>query len=977
MVKLIKSFVITTSVLALILSLSTALWGGTTGKIAGRIVDAPVIHGQRNVLIAEREIVKMDESASVINASADEIVNIPMVSDMSQYINLQAGIEGEIIRGGDLDQTAFMVDGLMLVDNRANVPVMAVNLSSIKELNIIMGGFNAEYGNVRSGLINVVTKEGDPTRFHGSVDFRYTPAQLKHKGASLFDPENWYLARFLDDDVAMGGTVAGTWTDYEKNQVPSFKGWTKIAEEQQDKYPGITAQQCQDIFRWQHTVEGSEALGQEERTYGDEPDMVYDLSLGGPVPIIGGFLGDMSFFVSHRTNKELFALPVSREYYTESNTQFKLTSRVTPSIKLHIEGSTGLVESVNQRVQGSDGEDNLYVRGGDGILWSTLAGGYNIDDRNSYKQHGSGDLYWPKALTPFDIHRNTVGLALDHVLSPRTFYNVRVSYVSVVNDNGRYLDPDKPPPIDQVKLETGPDYRSDDLVETIGGWGLTEEPYGMDKTVPPLKMLGDGMFYSATGGGAQDSGKVNTVNIKIDLTSQVNKYNQVKTGVEFVYDDLYTLFRHERYESSWENRETRWEESPYRVGAYIQDKLEFEGMVANFGLRLDYNQPNTSWFDIEEPYSDYYRPKYKDAFRDDAPQKSAEGQLKISPRLGISHPISESAKLYFNYGHFYSMPPSEDMYRIFWGKKSDGVRFIGNPNAELPRTVAYELGVDFNVAGIFRARFGGYYKDVGDQTGDVNYEGYDGGVDYGTIENNHYEDIRGFELRIDKAFGRWVTGWLNYNYMVSTKGFIGREDYFEDQREQRKAGLQDPYQEIPLARPRANGQIILTTPGDFGPVVGGMNILGEISTSLLWSWKAGEYITWDPLDTYELKDNLQWKGKHSLNARIQKRARIGGQRLTLFVDINNILDLEYIDEAGFSRSSDREKYYKTLRLPMYDSDDYIGERDVAKNYFIGGDDKLGDLGGPGTDKEYIDMPDRYFLTFLNPRTIIVGLKFDF
>jgi len=937
-------------------------------------ITSTVLVGESVEVTAEREIIQMDQSASVVNASVAEIEATPLVNDIEQYISLQAGIEGDVIRGGGLDQTGFMLDGLMMVDNRANQPMMAVNLSSVQEISIIMGGFNAEYGNVRSGLINVTTKEGDPNAYHGSVDFRYTPPYLKHGGVSLFDPENWYLKRFLDPAVAFVGTENGTWDDATKAQYPFFSGWNKVASDLNEGLTPddglyITPQEAQQIFLWEHRVQNAEEyvkdnpellnlLQEREGHYADKPDMIADVSLGGPVPVLNRYLGDLSFFVSHRTNREQFGMTTSRDFYREQNTQIKLTSRITSGMKLHLEGSTGIIESVNRVPQGSNSIDNNYVRGGDGIFDSQLGGysGGNWGNYYSYGQHHSGNLYWPEAHTRFDIKRSMAGLALDHMLSNRTFYNLRLSYVEVKNDNDFFPEED---------------FRDPATLITIAGRDLNEAPLGMDKAVPPTRTLSDGMFYSATGGGARDFGKVYTTTVKFDLTSQVDKYNQVKAGFLYNIDNLHTWFEHNRFESTWENRMTKWDESPYRIGAYIQDKLEFEGMIANFGLRLDYNQPNTDWFDINEAYSDYYRKGSKDDFYDEAPQKPAEGHLKISPRLGISHPISDKAKLYFNYGHFYSMPPSSDMYYIYWGRKSDGVKGLGNPNAVLPRTVAYELGIDYNLGDMFLIHAAGYYKDVGDETGTVEYTGYDGGIDYETIENNHYADIRGLEVRVDKRFGPWFTGWLLYDYKVTTDGFVGREHYYEDQREQRVYGLQNPYQEKPLARPLARANLTLMTPLDFGPAVGGFMPLADINLSFLWGWKAGAYVTWDPLETDELEDNVQWKGRHTLDVRLSKRARLGGQTLTFWVDISNALDLEYIDPIGFYTTTDREKYLESLHLPMYKGQKY------KEAGYTGGDDQLGDIGGPGTDKDYINMPDRDFLTYLNPRSFIIGLKYAF
>ena len=39
-------------------------------------------------------------------------------------------------------------------------------------------------------------------------------------------------------------------------------------------------------------------------------------------------------------------------------------------------------------------------------------------------------------------------------------------------------------------------------------------------------------------------------------------------------------------------------------------------------------------------------------------------QWRLSPRVGISHPISTTAKIFFNYGHMYQRPAMYDLYRI-------------------------------------------------------------------------------------------------------------------------------------------------------------------------------------------------------------------------------------------------------------------------------------------------------------------------
>jgi outer membrane receptor protein involved in Fe transport len=131
------------------------------------------------VIVAQQPIVRQDVSASVVNLNIDEIKSLPVVS-VAGIIGLQAGVQGLTIRGGGSDQTAFVINGITLRDERDNTPYTGISFTSIEELQIQTGGFNAEYGNIRSGLINVVTKEGRKDKYNFSFIGRYRPAGRKH-----------------------------------------------------------------------------------------------------------------------------------------------------------------------------------------------------------------------------------------------------------------------------------------------------------------------------------------------------------------------------------------------------------------------------------------------------------------------------------------------------------------------------------------------------------------------------------------------------------------------------------------------------------------------------------------------------------------------------------------------------------------------------------------------------------------------------
>ncbi len=894
-------------------------------------LEATVIEGEVVTVVAEREVVQMDVSSSKVTATVAQIKEVPLVQDFNEYVQLQAGIEEELIRGGGLDQVGMLVDGLTMVNNVANEPMNIVNLSAIEEVTIIKGGFQAEYGNIRSGLFNIVTKEGAQD-YHASIDFRYTAPHLKHRGYDIFDYRNFYMRPYLDEDVCYVGTRNGPWNAYAQRQYPEFEGWNAFSARllsDDDPSNDLTPEECRQLFIWQHRADGSKELGHPHPgEYGNNPDHNLDMSFGGPVPFIGKYLGNMSFFASFRNNIEQYILPAARDNVHFQNSHLKLISKISPTMKLGIEGY--YTDEINAGEQAS-----------------------NIGEV------GRG-IYFPHGASGMDIYQSVLGLTFDHVLSPRTFYNLRVSRITVQN-----------------KMYGARVLRDTTKIRQIGAVWVDEQPWGWYPISGYQYALADKMVLGGVGGGQRNSNKIATYNVKFDLTSQVNKNNQIKAGFEFNYDDFDVWFG-ERGLDPTGDFTVDWEHQPIRMGAYVQDKLEFEGMIANVGIRMDWNNPNTLWY-TRDPYSKYFSRPYKLLLEAEAPTKDAKGHVTISPRLGISHPITDKSKLFFSYGHFYSMPVSEDMYEINYGVASEGIARIGNPSLKMPRTIAYELGYEHEIAEQFLLSVTGYYKDVTDQIGDVQYINYDETVNYEIAKNDHYADIRGFEIELRKNWGEWITGWVNFTYMVHTNGLIGREVQYQDPRQQAIYGKRNPYQEKPRPQPYGDAMIQMRTPFKWGPKLGNFHPFEQLAVNFLCHYHHGDWFTWDPEPPYKLVDNLHTQDRWNFDARISKDLSFGRFDFTCFVDIVNIFNLKYLSfiwpeeeegpPFGFQNDADWRDYLKSLHLPMYKEQKY---QDAG---YTAGDDKVGDVWSE--DKPYINMPNLDFLAWNIPRSITLGIQFSF
>jgi hypothetical protein len=1051
-------------------------------------LEATVVRGEGVTVQARREIIKIDLSSSSITADKTDIEAVPLISGVSQYLNLQAGIDGWSVRGSGLEDTRLMADGLILVDQRINEPILMPNISEIKEVSLIKGGLNAEYSNVRAGVINVITREGSPERYEGAFELRFTPGYQKHNGPSIFDPENYYndvyfhnkldtgvqwIVDFFSDDTLGLDTVVrldsvcwkgpkDVWGDpsspfydtvkWKQSYSPNFPGWISEATGKP-----ITPEGLRDLLLWRRRIDSRgdsllprtdslftiysndsayipiwdvsvedgdtiyDIIGYKREPYeipddeprigdyGDLPDWTMDAGFGGPVPIFGQYLGDMTFYASYRDHNETFPLPDSRDYYRERQTSLKLTSRFfNGNVKVNAMGRYGIINTLSpwatgERVGATDAAGNPVVAD---IGQVYLRNAYDMIARNGEWDgiyHGSDKLRTKNisnvfnlySLTPFDIYSRMYGLSLQHALSENTFYDVKLTYVRSNNEANYYYD--VPRRMNDTvliwfgdKYDSYGDYITDE--SHLADYTADNIPYGFpDPDFEIVRVVGTDL---SVWGPAHNCGTYNhswsqTYNARVDFTSQINKYNEIKTGLEINYDKIHENYLINEGMQGWaptgmeydpdESNAyiTRYDAYPILGGAYVQDKIEFEGMYANIGLRFDYSDPNVNWPDLEEhPYSNYYTSGLKDQlFDQDSIIEDVPAILKLSPRVGISFPILEKSKLFFNYGHFYSLPPNKNRYMIGWGRLSQPIKYLGNPYLDMERTISYEVGFESNIADIFLARVTGYYKDMDNEYGAVGYalakDEID--VDYTTYENLKYSDTRGFEFELRKQQGRFFTGWLIYDYRVSSKGYLGKRNHYKVIKDELTAGFYDVEQTEPVPRPVLSAQVSFKTPVDWGIFFGGYNL------SLLYSWRAGRYESWNPfpgqvgLVQYQVQNNIQWENEKNLDLSLSKNISVAGTALTLFMDVHNVFDWQELSSQAFD--GDKDKYLKSLRLEMFGEEPYASAGIGAPPEEGDEPDKIGEL--RSDEKPWINDPNRDFLMYLDPRYVQFGIRFSF
>lgn len=894
-------------------------------------LDETVIEGEEVTVVAEREVVRADVAHSEISITAEVATNTAAVSDIEDIVLLQAGIdlagnfqphlkgdgmgfEGISIRGGGVDETEWRMDGMSISDKRRNgVQANKISLTSVQEVQVVAGGFNAEYGDIRSGVINVVTKNDLGDRgIHANAIVKYTPSRQKHWG------ENYYA--FTDEHSILYpylGPNAMTGMSWNGDQI--WSGWNDYAAGLPEDHPFYNhPEYTQQQFAWEHRA----------MPYADDPDINIDATISGPIPM----LKNASFMLSHINEQIDYPYPTPRDVHKDYSTNLKVMYNISPSLKLTMNAQYGELYSVSSAFNDISPGSNWLQQ--NPTKWFTL-------NNHSFNE---------AAHSLVDQVRRRYSARLTKVFSPSTFMELDVQRVV----NGYWAG-------HMRERDLTPTHFIGDPGNQIG---FDERPFGWYGDKKVKDQIG---YYVAGHGTRRDRSSMKSWNLNATLTSQVNKYNQVQAGVIVNADDINQQFGHNRVEKS---QITTWfyNETPLMLSGYLQDKLEFQGMIANIGVRVDYSDITDQWFNPDDKFSSWYdrgmvsypdNNNYAtviDSFQY-APASKVNAKLAVSPRIGISHPISENSKLFFNYGHFYQRPTYDALYKERWyqnGSKPAVLQEYGNPNVDMAKTVAYELGFEQNILNQFSVRIAGYYKDVTNELVFIQYSSKTGAIDYDQPESNGYRDIRGFEISLEKRAGRFFTGFLNYDYLIRSSGRIGLNRIFEDPTEAPR--YYDPEQSQPVAQPKFRTMLNFNTPADqFGPRIAGFYPLAFLNANLLFRWNAGSFFTYNPEDREGVENNMQWKDYRNTDLQIGKGFNITKTLwVRAFLEVKNLLNNKYILYKPNNESISDARWEK-----------YLGSLKEG--------DRVGEY-----DKDYVLLPRMEQLLFTNePRSVVFGLRFGF
>ena len=637
--------------------------------------------GREIVVLGKKPLFDADATSSMAIIRSEDIAN-KVVSSVEDILAEQIGVtkqDNEIhIRGGRVDESLFIVDGFSVKDPLSGYSGnLFINAEAIEELEVVTGGYSAEYGQAMSGVVNIKLKEGR-NKFEGAVKYASDNFGLNNDAITHYNTDRFEF---------------------------NFGGPSLFLE----KLPSL---------------------------------------LGMDLP------GKFSFFLSGYSKIWDSNLPIAEKIFPHRNWS-------TPA-GMSEETADKLMEKLAPR------ENNdwhlLYKLTWDINPQKKLGWSYDISmniNQGFFMSRAFSNTYFPYRYQEILDYYNTItretrlmNLNFTHTLNTRSFYTWTLGrFITMEHSAVRdlhwteYSERLDLKPIRYVLLDQE---------------GNTRVTYGDE-------------FYDT--GFAPEWYDIFSDNWRFDLdwTYQTAKRHKIKAGLENSITEMQVL----DIEDPWTgttgfgaNFDMYKAQTMYGA-LYLQDRITFEGMTLNIGLRYDY------WFPgkyVENAINDsdaiIITDEARTKFKDETFEfMGYRGKGRISPRFGISHPVTNNDVLYFYYGHFSQLPTFQYVYAKLDASSQSTYQVFGNPNLNPKTTVQYEIGIKHSFSEDQVLELKAYWKDMFDYEtsrpvtpSNPKYSHQS----FNMFFNADYARSRGLEFILkSRIFTNFYTD-INFNYSIVT-----------------------------------------------------------------------------------------------------------------------------------------------------------------------------------------------------------------
>ncbi len=704
-----------------------------TATVNFRLGSQPIEMNTVEVTADRAPLVQRDVTASQTSITEDQIAAVP-AENIGTIINQTAGVQGDHFRGGRSGEVGYWVDGVPVTDVYNGSQVTTVEPNAISELQIITGAFNAEYGQAMSGIVNIITKDGD-NKFTGSIS-TYAGDYVSTNKSRFYNIESINPAAVRNVTASLSGPVVSNHLYFFGNA------------------------------RYYHNegyLFGQRLFTPDNLLLPNNPRNTLPTTSTKPPQLLAP-KGD--------------GAAVAMNPYTKYSGQLKLSSQLFPGFRAAFNTLYDQDEGQNysqaykynpdgRTTNYSDALTNIlnlnHVLGSGSTFYTLNLTRFRNHEKNYAFESPTDPRYQSGSLQAASSDRALVNQIFNVNGVPTVYGGPEYGFLVAGTDNGRF---DRTTTTVTGKLDLTSQLNNRNLVK----FGLearrhdlqSQYIYISDPTFDQINQLPnvsrsarDSILFN---NGYDSNGRY--YGVIPDATTQENNALSVK---------------------------------PIELSAYLQDKVEYENFIVNIGLRVDYFNPNAQVpVDPQDPTVtaprkdvNRYQRNADGSFVVDANGdrvattlaqrqaywfRDAKTSLNISPRLGIAFPISDRGKLWFSYGHFLQIPNFSLLYtnpEYELGGGSGIIGTIGNPELKPQRTIQGEIGVQQQLTDDIGIELTTFFRDIRDL---VSASGER--IELQTTEryvryaNADYGIVKGVIFDVTKRFGASFS--FNANYTFST-----------------------------------------------------------------------------------------------------------------------------------------------------------------------------------------------------------------
>ncbi|MCG3157211.1 MAG: hypothetical protein DKINENOH_03843 [bacterium] len=850
---------------------------------------AALLEGEMITVTADRPVIEPDLTASEQIVTVREMER-SWVRTVKEAIETQTGIitsppslawtRGQtqtFIRGSSIVQAVYMLDNLSVNSGLLSDNYTGFNTSTIEQISLLTGGYNAEYGEGRSAVINIVTKEAS-AGLHGTVITRLRPAGKYHFGRNFYSQEN-YDYKFFDRNY-----------------------WT---QQSQDPNSGPFFGQNPDslLAAWRSAITPNRTLA--KYTERAEPEI--------EATLLGSLTDELSFLASGRYKKAVGIFPQPLAYNPEFNFQGYLNYRFSPAFKLRLGGFHGGYESADYPAVNFNTIESAQE--------SAWLAPMRIDEqyaRAKYNPEGAIYRQWPELRRWSQVYARVT-----HALNPKSFYEINLSYLRdkmdrsdrdhVIPDSLWARRDDQQKMInrflDQGYFHTFTNNRSE-IIQLKADYTNQLTAHHQLKTGLGFRRYD--FSYRHFMGVYEGGNRWNLLNLFDGKPYEGNFYAQDK--MEFpglvVNAGLRLDFFHQN-RSAPKNRYDPLAMQPTTPGHDPGKPLGYPGnperertkLQLALAPRLGISHPISEQSVLHFVYGHFYqRPSWTKMF-------------------GFP---------FVNY--------TEDMNTVF-DPYADQITYLeewqgwyGNADMGFERTIQYELGVDYNIADRLKLDLTGYYKDASREATVITgvYAAQYSTTKALMISNSGYSDVRGIETKLDTRWRGPFNLGASHDIYWSFSGEVGYRQLYEpgSPRVNVPKGLRQSegyWSSFHRVKAWAN---LYVEPGR-GPRLAGLRPLSDFNLNLYFWWRSGEPYTYHaPGDLSTKPNNRRWFSYYQTNLKASKGVRWAGLRAELSLEVRNLFDAKFL---RLLYGDDLVRWHQNPNLP---------ERErLPKNWFSGEDDE--------------------------------------